>query len=328
MGRPHLLDVVEAAYDLDASPDDWQTAVVEQARRVFPDAIGALGYRYQLSENAPVLTSPVVGNSEFLEVPDEGHSQLDVEHIYRAYTVPSHAEPTTIFHADPVTGAVPDVLRTMWSRLGVSDMFGVYATRATGDSMTIGIAMPVRHGLDVRAHDWRPTCRQWTSLARHIENALAVREAFASGGVVADFDLHGAGDFRPDVATQRERVLEHAQQLEAVRTATGNDDARSPAVWDKLLGGRWSMIRYRRHGGGVRFLAVENPRTDVLRRLSPLERRVVELAAAGMSNKLIAAEIDLHTSSVANILTRALRKLGIDRRAYLPILARVLRAER
>lgn len=328
MARAHLLDVVEAAYELDRPADAWHHAIVAQAARVFPGATGALGYRFRLTDGMPQLTSEVVGDTDFLAVPDEGHSQLDLAKIYRAYSVPSHAEPTTVFHADPTTGAVPEALQSMWAKLEVSDMFGVYATRPGAECMTIGIAMPARRGFEVRAHDWRPLSRQWTCLARHLEVALAVREAQAAGEVVADFDLHGTGDFSPKAAADRASLVAGAARIEHERRAfgAGNDD--SLAVWERVLSGRWSMIRYRRHGGGVRFLAIENPRADVLRRLTPLERQVVEIAASGHANKEIAARTQLHASSVANILTRALRKLGIDRRIHLPILARVLRTQR
>jgi DNA-binding NarL/FixJ family response regulator len=50
--------------------------------------------------------------------------------------------------------------------------------------------------------------------------------------------------------------------------------------------------------------------------------------AAGSANKVVAAELDLHPSAVARILTRALRKLGIERRVHLALLSRLLEGER
>jgi DNA-binding CsgD family transcriptional regulator len=322
--RPHLLDVVEAAFDLEASDDAWQEAVVDQARRVFPGALGALGYRYRLREGAPVLTSVVSGDRDLLEVPARGHQALDLRHIYRAYTAPSHAEPTLDFHADPVTRQAPEVLRAMWSGLAVSDMFGVYATRPCGESMTLGIAMPRIPAKRGKTYDWRVQAQSWTYLARHIETALTVREALQHGSVKADFALGGA-HFEDQAARDRNRLLACASQLERERDKAYLGDASGLSVWQPLMDGRWSMIRYPRSGGGVRFLAVENPRHDMLRRLSALEQSVVELVAAGQPNKLIAAALSLHESSVANLLTRSLRKLGIKRRDHLVILARVLR---
>lgn len=234
MARASLLDVIEAAYDLEAPIDVWHGEIVAQACRAFPGAIGALGYRYRLEASLPVLTSAVLGDREFAGVPDQGHHSVDGEHLYRAYTLASHAEPTTIFHADPMTGKPPPVLCQMWKRLGVSDMFGVYATRRDGDSMTVGIAMPPRRGDDVRASDWRPLSRQWSCLARHLEIALAVREAVEQDGLAADFDL-SSGDFRGGAVADRDLLLATARAVERERTAIGTGDSVSLGVWDQLL---------------------------------------------------------------------------------------------
>lgn len=73
--------------------------------------------------------------------------------------------------------------------------------------------------------------------------------------------------------------------------------------------------------GELRHLGVTPPpasgRTRAGAPLSPSERRIVELAMAGRSNREIAAELHLTTSTVEFHLTRAYRKLGIRSRAEL-----------
>jgi DNA-binding NarL/FixJ family response regulator len=51
--------------------------------------------------------------------------------------------------------------------------------------------------------------------------------------------------------------------------------------------------------------------------LSPSERRVAELAASGMTNRAIAAEMFISPKTVDTNLTRVYRKLGIHSRTQL-----------
>lgn len=320
MGRVQLLDVLDAAYDLDADAEAWMVNVCASALRVFPNATGALAYRYNLVGRGPALTSGVVGNVEYLEVPDEGHDSVSVDSIMRAYSAPSHAEPTTVFHADPTTGKAPSSLLQMWSRHDVADMFGVYATRPGGESMTIGIGMPRVSYPDMRSPELRPISRDWTNVARHLEHALSLREAVATGGIVAEFDANGVGDFRMGAEDHRQNLLALAQRTECARAEA---DCSGVEIWEQLLRGRWSIVRFRRANGRLRFLAIENPRFDNLRALTPTERAVMELVAAGKANKVIAIDLDLHLSSVGNIIARAMRKLGIENRVHVVALARI-----
>ena len=320
MGRAQLLDVLDAAYDLDAGSEQWMANLCGAAVRVFPGATGALAYRYHLTGGMPALTSGVVGNAEYLEVPDEGHDSVSVESIMRAYSAPSHAEPTTVFHADP-SGRAPAALLRMWAKHDVVDMFGVYATRTGGDSLTLGLGMPRVAYPDLRTSDLRPITRDWTNVARHLEHALALREAVAANRVAAEFTASGAGEFVGDAAHHRDDLLALAQHTEHARGETERDGVH---VWDQLLRGRWSIVRFRRASGRLRFLAIENPRQDRLRALSPVECAVIARVAAGESNKVIAIDLDLHLSSVGNITARAMRKLGIDRRVHVAALARLL----
>lgn len=323
MDRGRLLDVLDSAYDLDVSDDAWQRQVVERVQHAFDDADGVLSFKYRLDGGQPQLTSGVVGDPRFLAVPDEGHQSVDPRSIFRAYTAPSHAEPTTLFHTNPVTGEPPQDLMRMWARHEVRDMFGIYATRAGADSMTIGIALPRSTTPEIRACDWEARNRSWGAVSRHLENALNVRDALARG-VAAEFDLQGRGDFDGRAAGARAQLVEAARCLEHHREQSDRGDVRALDVWSQLLRGRWSIVRHQRQGGRMRYLAIENPLGDTLRGLNDLERQVVARAARGESNKLMAIELELHLSTVNNLLASALQKLGIARRTHLPALQQAL----
>lgn len=60
---------------------------------------------------------------------------------------------------------------------------------------------------------------------------------------------------------------------------------------------------------------------DVLGRLSPRERTIVDLIGAGASNREIAAELHLAEKTVKNYITAVLSKLGMRRRTEVAALA-------
>ncbi|MBL1100888.1 helix-turn-helix transcriptional regulator [Streptomyces coffeae] len=59
-------------------------------------------------------------------------------------------------------------------------------------------------------------------------------------------------------------------------------------------------------------------RGETLELLSPAERRVVELASAGLTNKEISGQLNVTVSTVEQHLTRIFRKLGVRTRGDLP----------
>lgn len=324
-----MLDLVDAVYSPDTSSAAWHEAIVENAVRAFPGAIGALSYCYRLEGGAPVLTSPVHGDAALLGVPDDGHSQFEMTRIHRAYTAPPHAEPTKVFHADPRTGKAPEVLDRMWGKFDCADMFGVYATREGAESMTIGITMPRLVYSSVERRDGEPMRREWTSVARHLASALALRESLAPDAtprakdrIVAEFDERGRGEFRNGAELHRRALLDLARRSERARDEIA--DGGGLSVWDQLLRGRWSIVRRVRGNGRLRFIVIENPEADTLRALTDVERAILVRAARGEANKVIAADLGIGISAVANTLARGLRKVGVEHRVQLALVARLL----
>jgi DNA-binding CsgD family transcriptional regulator len=323
--RSDLLSFLEVAYDLEAPASVWRANLVAVARRVFAGSSGAYAYLYQVREGQPVLTSPIEGDTCFLEAVEQGHGEADAELAARLYTAPSHAGPTSAWLQDPKTRKGPAWLTEMWSRYDVDDVLGILATRPSGDCLALGLGLTGAGYPDIQGRDGRVASRQGTLLARHLETAMNVRQAFAhEDAVVADLDEAGRGDVRPGAAILPSEVLDLARRMEHARSRVHAGDVEGLAVWNGLLEGRWSIIRHDRGGGRLRFLVIENPEQDCLRVLSPIERDVIVRVATGQANKVLAIDLDLHPSSVAKILTRALRKLGIGNRVQLALLARVL----
>jgi DNA-binding NarL/FixJ family response regulator len=90
------------------------------------------------------------------------------------------------------------------------------------------------------------------------------------------------------------------------------------AIWQGVLAGRWSLVAQFDRDGHRYFVARKNDAAGP--RVSPLserERQIVAYASLGHSNKLIAYEFGLCSSTIAAQLTSAARKLGVSSRKVL-----------
>lgn len=112
-------------------------------------------------------------------------------------------------------------------------------------------------------------------------------------------------------------------------------------AWRALCERRWEIVK-REERNGRRFVVVrpgatmsaeslhtsvppaDGFRPEQLTLLSPQERRMLIELANGYSNKLIAYDLGLATSTVASVLARAARKLGATNRIALARAGRAL----
>jgi DNA-binding NarL/FixJ family response regulator len=93
---------------------------------------------------------------------------------------------------------------------------------------------------------------------------------------------------------------------------------RSMSLWRGLLSGRWSIIRhFERNGRRVLIARRNDPRSPGFAPLTAQERKIAGYAALGHSSKLIAYELGLAPSTVAERLQVAIAKLGLRSRSEL-----------
>jgi DNA-binding CsgD family transcriptional regulator len=119
--------------------------------------------------------------------------------------------------------------------------------------------------------------------------------------------------------------LEHARALvdlgATLRAARKRSTAREPLLQGLTLASRcgaWNLQRRARAelaAIGVRPRTVERSGADSL---TPSERRVAELAAAGVTNREIAQALFVTEKTVETHLGRAFRKLDVTSRRQLP----------
>jgi DNA-binding NarL/FixJ family response regulator len=89
-------------------------------------------------------------------------------------------------------------------------------------------------------------------------------------------------------------------------------------LWHQLELGSWSVVDHLDRDRRRYLLARENaPSARSTRALTPRERQIVEHASHGTSNKVIAFELGISTSSVSTHLSHAAAKLGLSSRTGL-----------
>jgi DNA-binding CsgD family transcriptional regulator len=160
---------------------------------------------------------------------------------------------------------------------------------------------------------------------RSMSEHLAIGYRFAAAGehgpdaTVARFDpggrcLHNAGSLaRGDVARLADavRAMDRAR---CRRTRLGEHEAAE--LWRGVVDGRHTLVESFERGGRRVVVAVPVAALPA-QRLTAMERRVAELAAQGLANKAIGAQLNIAASTAAVHLAAALRKLRCDDRNQL-----------
>jgi DNA-binding CsgD family transcriptional regulator len=128
---------------------------------------------------------------------------------------------------------------------------------------------------------------------------------------------HATGSAR--LKESRESLRRAARALDRARGRMRRDDSdRAVLDWKVLVEHRWSLVDHFDRDGKRYLLACRNsPAVLASALLTPRERQVVLLAARGHSNKLIAYELGISTSTVGVLLGRARVRLGVTSRRAL-----------
>jgi len=123
----------------------------------------------------------------------------------------------------------------------------------------------------------------------------------------------------------RETLRHAVRSREHARTSHARGDSTSLELWPALVSGSFSLLDQFDSDGRRHVVAVANPvGTHADHALSPREAEVAALAGRELSNKLIAYHLGIAESTVATLLSRALRRLRLRRRSELSALAPAL----
>lgn len=310
-----LIGAIELAYDRTDDEASWLTEVTRFVAPAFGTGDPVTSFVFDLSDEFIDLGTTIgvgdrhqYGREDFQRQHEVGRRHGPVRRAYECdmYTLLSRAVGADEAKASIVAaGMIGD------------DSVGLRAN-ATPKSGII-LTTHVRAGHRLRNREL------WTRFAAHLGAALRMRRLKAEPSPTsaqAVLTPSGRLERASDQAVAARAPLGSAAK--AIDRARGKlrrlDPEAAAALWRTMVKGEWSLVDWYDHDGKRFLLAQENriPAAKAARiALTPREEQAVACAAMGHSNKLIAYDLGLSTGSVAVLLGRAARKLGVSGRVAL-----------
>lgn len=326
--KPDLLQVIEAAHQLDGSPTRWLQELTNAVGPLLDEGYGAYGVTIDASGPHGMRVGKVVtyrGSPVFVRAIQLTNAALSKEDVKATYL----GTPAIVTATERVGVARWNALARPHSPSEIVDCAAVIAADARGVGCMINVPM-------ARLHRYPPRVRRvWARVSAHVVAMQRLRRGLArlgarqraEGEAVLSSDgkvRHAEGPARSRSA----RALLRAPALDRERARSRlRRDSPEEAVelWRALVDGRWSIVdRFNRDGR--RFLIAHENELETASQLSltTRERQVVTCVAMGHSNKLVAYELGLSVGAVSSYLRLAMRKLGLSSRLDL---ARLLRSQ-
>ncbi|MBX3206189.1 MAG: helix-turn-helix transcriptional regulator [Labilithrix sp.] len=313
-----LLDCLAASYRLDLSGTEYVRHLVEAAAPLLDRGLGVIAYTYDARDRERPTIDHFATSKRF--------DPSWLPRFYAALVAAGHDGPPspTGFHAwrhlpCGQASTLPKMrpLLPCFAQMGGSrDTFAVNALDASGQGLWIGAPLPST----VKVPDARVAL--FTRFAAHLTSALRLRRSAAGGKPLPAAVLSPNGTLLDaasgeDVIEVREELRRATVAFEQARTKKMRSDVDlATKRWRPLVVSRWSLLDDFDSDGRRFVVAVENasptrpPRTD----LSEREHQVMTQAHLGHTDKVIAYELGLSTSTVRVLLHRATRKLGASTR--------------
>ncbi|MGD8317654.1 MAG: helix-turn-helix transcriptional regulator [Myxococcales bacterium] len=325
-----IIDLTEAAYDLEVSESDWLPNLLRRGLPILDHGLGVAGWEYGLPPNG--------GDVEHRNVHvASGPSDFAERHMAAIATIPRD-----VLRRQVRSG----LARTGWQEVAecgrreemehylshVSYCKDVlYLTAVDAQGAGVSIVAPLAEVTTLSASE----AHRWQMVAAHVEAGHRLREAIAlahredrgpidlpqgSEAVLdpRDFRIAEAvGPAKP--ASMRQKLREAAVAIDRARGPIRKSDPQKGLEgWKALVHGRWSVVDWFDTDGRRFVLAIPNsPGVVDPRGLTERESQIAWMAAAGMTNKLIAYRLGLSTSRISLCLRTAMRKLGVQTRTQL-----------
>lgn len=314
------IDMIEAAYDLDADDQAWLRRLAELAAHTLDDGNGVVAH---LADTA------IMGLRAWVDTQDRPDFAWRLQQV----TEGAGPEVRAAFQAQRSLFASGTErfahLPEAWHRydaamgaLGIRDSVGFFTHTGTGTSIAV----------------WNPSARVvrvtprarrvWERVATHVGAACRLRIALRAAGRsrVGDgeavLDSSGRVHHASDVAgtgvartALRDAVLAMERARGPLRHADGE---RALDLWRGLVHGRWTLVDRFESDGRRYLVALENaPQQRHPSALRPRESAALELARMGAAPKDIAYSLGVSPSNARALLATAMQKLGIERRGDL-----------
>lgn len=293
--------VVAAAYRLDLDADAWLNEIARATRPYLDQGLGV---------QSGTFWAPEPSEQRILEVGCAGcdpevpvrlgriHAQLALAHSENLYRTFVTGSPTTASQArdDDLLDALPE--------LDAVDLLLIRAGDSSGYAVGLGVLLTKRQAYP------HAFLRHWTRLANHLAAGYRLRRALTSHHSSKSSHV-GRAEHHTGRGSDSLRAL--ATAVDRTRAREGSDPKANLTAWHGLSRGRWSLVARFEENGRRYLIARRNEGQDSNpEALTPRERKVLSLRAAGESLKAIAYEVGLSNSSVARALEAAKFKLGFE----------------
>ncbi|MFO0552041.1 MAG: LuxR C-terminal-related transcriptional regulator [Polyangiaceae bacterium] len=314
-----LAAVLESVYRVEQARADWIRGILEVLAPQLDRGLGVLAYSvdvsrpdaFETSDFQSVMTDANDARQRF----DLWHSATPLEVKRKIHTFGACALGRELTRTADITEEQLDDTRAAH---GYLEMFGLNALDPTGRGCTIAVPFMAKSGeTDIRHREL------WERLAAHIATASRLQTRLAGQDDVGDATLSASGKLEAIHPTTRQSAVQDALRDAAVaidraRAKLRDDPSEVTRLWRSLTARRWTLVDRFDRGGRRYVIAFRNDaRIPEAQALTEREEQVVRAVQLGHSNKLIAYELDLSPSTVATLLNRAMKKLGVATRVEL-----------
>jgi DNA-binding CsgD family transcriptional regulator len=303
------IGVVEAAYDLEAEPRTWLTQLLAAAAPRLDRGLGVIAWF--VSEDGSADRSTIVtqdmssGILEGLGRNAEADRALE-RRLNQPAPFASSAQRTA--GSQRALARHAKLFERHMHPLGVRAFDAFVVGDPSGPHAGFGAPSPNAR---------RPAGserRYWDCVAAHIAAAARLRR-LPSSPPEAVLRVSGALEHAEPAAfarTARETLRAAVRDIDRARCRARRQDDNALSLWRGLVAGRWSLVERFDDDGRRYFVARRNdPDVSAPLALTRRERQVIAYAAMGHSLKLIAYELGLSVSTVAEHRTTAMRKLRV-----------------
>lgn len=300
------MQVVEAAHAETADLDAWMAGIVEPLRALLPQAVHGTALLLERRHQDFVIHGAVAPGMYAGLVPQMDRSALE---LFDAFFSSTYATTESNLRVDAVN-LIP------------ADFHRAYRQAAEGPDALVLIARVDEHHLALTVSCAsmlelaKPELRLLTRLALHVEAALELRQHPTRERLLLRPDGKVLHRLAGASALVDEELRRHVQRVEGVRSYRRRKTPEALPIWTALVQGRFGLVE-RTDTDGQRYYVVVERALSPSRVLSPVEKRSIELAARGLSGKLIAYSQGVSEASVSHALARAAFKLGCRSRAEL-----------
>lgn len=311
-----LIDVVEQVYSLAETSDAWLGRTLAAMQPYLYGGFGGVAafYDQRIDDPRAMLSALTFDGMDERIIAATRHEFERATEEDRSRSL--MGSPVIALSALTITPPSDHAsYRDLAREVGFGDMLAIRAGNPDGTGAFFAAPQPkiIRRNAAMIA--------RWSRLAAHLAAGVRLQRAAhrLASADEAEAVLTPAGQLLSATgaaARSREGLRRAAARIDRARTRRGRSDVDAALDgWTALACGRWSLVDFFESDGKRLVLALPNaPSASDPRALAADERLVIQYAAMGYANKLIAYTLGVPEGTIATRLRSIFRKLGVRSR--------------